>query len=53
MMRVSEKQYGTFGELATSNRNARAVGKVEIEEPEARSLAASKWTDLFGLSMTY
>jgi hypothetical protein len=35
MTRVCEKQYGSFGELATINRSARAVPKIEIEEPEA------------------
>ena len=47
MTRVCEKQYGTFGELATINRNAREVQKIEIEEPAAPLPAASKWTALF------
>jgi hypothetical protein len=53
MMRVCEKQYGIFGELATTNQCARAVQKIEIEELEARLLVASKWTDSFDLSAIY
>jgi hypothetical protein len=50
MTRVCEKQYGIFGELATTNQCARAVQRIETEAPEARLPAASKWTDSFDLS---